>query len=87
VEQPSRVDPTPPHTRSSMYPTLDIDASPVEALAFALFLALVAPTETHAALATCQAETIAHGMAGDDVQAAKARAVRLRDRFRRFSGL
>jgi hypothetical protein len=87
MEPPSRVDPTPPHTRSSMYPTLDTDASPVEALAFALFLALVAPTEAHAAFAACQAKTIARGMAGDDVQAAKARAVRLRDRFRRFSGL
>ncbi len=70
-----------------MFPTLDPDATPVEALSYALFLALVAPTDEKTSFMVAQAEAISCGMTADEVSTAKRRALRLRKRFHRLSGL
>jgi len=54
--------------------------TPREALTLALFLALTAPTETHAERAIELAMEIAHGMSVDDIRAAKINAKRRADR-------
>ena len=70
-----------------MFPTLDPNATPVEALAYALFLSLIAPTDEKSEFMVARAESIAGGMTEDEVSAAKRGALRLRKWFHRLAGL
>ena len=70
-----------------MFPTLDPDATPVEALSYALFLALVAPTDEKTSFMVAHAASIVGEMTSEEVSTAKRRALQLRKRFHRLSGL